>query len=259
MPKRRNTRRRRRRGGLSVLARPLSVLLAAVAIVAALTLFFKVEQIEVSGNSRYRAEEIVAASGVKPGDNLILFDKYTTSQRIYTQLPYITAVRIYRQFPATLHVEVTEAPVAAVIRSGGTLWLLGGSGSELKIMEAAEAGAVPNSLLITGMEVSAPTPGMALRLAEGSPVTEERLLALLTSIDRHGLSSRIRSADFSDPNVLVLDCDGRFRVELYYDADYDYKMNCLVAVTGRMEPNEQGTIRMTMQDDSEVRFIPSSR
>ena len=44
--------RRRRRGSLGPLLRVLSVLLTAVAVVAALTLFFKVDQVVVSGNSR---------------------------------------------------------------------------------------------------------------------------------------------------------------------------------------------------------------
>ena len=39
----------------------------AVAVVAALTLFFKVEHITVTGAGRYGAEEIIAASGVETG------------------------------------------------------------------------------------------------------------------------------------------------------------------------------------------------
>ena len=70
MPKKRK--KRRRRGAFSRLLRPLSLLLAAAAIVAALTMFFKVESIQVAGASRYQADEIIAASGVEPGDNLVL-------------------------------------------------------------------------------------------------------------------------------------------------------------------------------------------
>ena len=76
MPKKRKTRRRRRRGGLGRLLRPLSVLLTAVAVVAALTMFFKVSTVEVTGSSRYRDGEVAAASGVELGDNLVLLDKY---------------------------------------------------------------------------------------------------------------------------------------------------------------------------------------
>ena len=64
---RRHNRRRRRRGSLGPLMRVLSVLLTAVAIVAALTLFFKVDQVVVSGNDRYSEQEIIEVSGVEQG------------------------------------------------------------------------------------------------------------------------------------------------------------------------------------------------
>lgn len=101
---------------MSRLLRPLSVILAAVAIVAALTLFFKVENIEVTGAGRYRAEEIIAASGVETGDNLILLDRYRIAQRIYTSLPYITDVRPKQKFPNTLQIEVTETRALAAVQ-----------------------------------------------------------------------------------------------------------------------------------------------
>ena len=72
---------------------------SAVAVVAALTMFFKVSTVEVTGSSRYRDGEVAAASGVELGDNLVLLDKYRIAQRIYTELPYVTEARINLNFP----------------------------------------------------------------------------------------------------------------------------------------------------------------
>ena len=118
MPNKRK-KKRRRRGGLGRLLRPLSFLIAAIAMVTALTLFFKVETIVVTGAGRYTAEEIIAASGVETGDNLVLLDRYRVSQRIYTALPYITDVRPRQEFPSTLNIEVTETRIAAAIQVAG--------------------------------------------------------------------------------------------------------------------------------------------
>ena len=63
--------------------------------------------------------------------------------------------------------------------------------------------------------------------------------------------------DLSGAEELVLDYDGRFRVEMFYDADFSFKLHCLKEAVSRLEPNEKGTIRMTMQNDNEARFIPS--
>ena len=263
MPRRRNTYRRRRRrgGGLSALVRPLSVLLAAVAIVAALTMFFKVDQIEVTGNNRYQAEEIITAAGVERGDNLILLDRYGVSQRIYTELPYVTAARVNPKFPSTLRIEVAETKAVAYIEGGGGAWLLGlhtgADGSGLKVLEAAGEGGDQGLLKIVGIEADAPVVGEPLSLAEGSNVSLERLVELITVMQERGVLADTTTANFTDPSELGLWYDNRFRVEMFYDADFNYKMDCLLATVERLEANERGTIRMTMDDDSEVRFIPA--
>ena len=146
MPRKRTVRRRRRRGGLGRLLRPLSVVLAAVAVVAALTLFFKVDKIEVLGNSRYQESEIAAASGVLRGDNLVLLDKYAISQRLCKELPYITEVRVNRKFPDTLLVEVTETKAVASIQGAGGYWLINSGGeSGGKLLEMVESEAAKDS------------------------------------------------------------------------------------------------------------------
>ena len=42
-----------------------------------------------------------------------------------------------------------------------------------------------------------------------------------------------------------------------YDADFDYKLSGLPGVLEKLEPNERGTLRMNMEDDSKVNFIPA--
>lgn len=252
MPKKRK--KRRRRGGLGRLLRPLSVILAAVAVVTALTMFFKVENIVVTGAERYDAAEIIAASGVETGDNLILLDRYHIAQRIYTSLPYITDVSPKQEFPNTLNIEVTETKTVAVIQGLGAYWLMNTDG---KLLEAVDAPAAAGYLQITGVPAVEPAVSESLRLPEESPITAGRLLELLAVLDSQEALDRTGSVDCSDPRVLVLHYDGRFRVEMSYDADFTLKISCLLSALEKLEPNEQGTLRMNMQDDYEVRFIPS--
>ena len=255
MPKKRNpNRRRRRRGGLSRLLRPLSLLLAAVAVVAALTLFFKVEEIQVTGASRYLADEIIAASGVEPGDNLILLNRYRISQRIYTSLPYITDVSPKPKFPDTLVIEVTETRPVAAIEGGGAWWLVNSDG---KILDAVEASSAADYLPVTGVQAVNPAVSGHLELPEESPMTAARLCELLEAMEERSMLARADSVDLSDPQILVLNYDGRFRVEMYYDANLPFKLDGLLGVvTDYLEPNETGTIRMTMSDDNQVNYIP---
>ena len=255
MPKKRKTRRRRRRGGLGRLLRPLSVLLTAVAVVAARTMFFKVSTVEVTGSSRYRDGEVAAASGVELGDNLVLLDKYRIAQRIYTELPYVTEARINRKFPSTLVLEVTETTAVASIQGAGGYWLL--SAGE-KLLEAVDETGAQDYLRITGLEAVNPAVSARLELPEDSPITLERLGQLLSAMERLEMLGRADGLDLSDRSDLVLGYDGRFQVIISYDADFDYKLLCLLEAVKCLEPNERGTIRLNMKEANKAHFIPAS-
>jgi len=255
MPRKRNNRRRRRRGGLGRLLRPLSVLLAAGAVVAALPLFFKVDQVIVSGCVRYQPEEIVSASGVQRGDNLILLDRYRTAQMICDQLPYVSEVRVNRDLPDTLLLEIVETKAVAAIQGSGAYWLLGESSSALKVLEMTDTAAA-DYIQVTGVQAADPAAGKPLALPEDAPITAERLSELFAALRSRDMLGRVDSVELDSPEELALNYDGRFRVELYYDADFDFKLNCLQGAVAQLQPNERGVIRMTMKDDNEVRFIP---
>lgn len=248
-------RRRRRRGGggLGPLMRLLSVVLTAVAIVVALTLFFKVEQVLVSGNSRYTQEEIAAVSGVTRGDNLILLDKYQIAKKLYTELPFITDVRVNRKLPDSLVIEVTETSVSLALESGGAWWLLSESG---KVLDVTDGGSAEGCLLLRGITAEGIAVGEQLRLAEDGNLSTERLLELIQELSERGMLEYTDSVDATDDEVLHIGYDGRFDVELYYDADFPFKLECLRAAVNELEPNETGILRMTMENEIEVRLIP---
>ena len=70
MARRRNSNRRRRRGSFSFLYKLLSMLIISATVVVAITLFFKVNSIHVSGNQRYTPQQVQDATEIQIGDNL---------------------------------------------------------------------------------------------------------------------------------------------------------------------------------------------
>lgn len=253
--KRRSRRRNRRRGSLGPFLRAMSLVLAAVVIVAALTLFFKVDQIQVGGNVRYTDEEIIAVTEVEQGDNLILLDKFSIKQRLFRELPYVSEVRFSQKLPDTLIVEVTETSAVAAIGGGGAQWLISANG---KILEGVTAAAAGDYLQIKGLEAVSPAVSGTLELAEDSQMTGEELLAVLGQLRERGMLSRTGSLDAGDPEKLILRYDERFQVELPYLEDYSFKLDCLKAAVASLEPNEMGRILLTLKNDNEARFIPEN-
>ena len=82
----------------------ISALLILAAVVGGCIVFFRVDTINVQGNSRYTQEEIVAASGIEQGDNMFLINKFQVIDQMISQLTYLDDVTIRRGLPSTLNV-----------------------------------------------------------------------------------------------------------------------------------------------------------
>ena len=65
--RRSNKRKRRDRGRFGFLYKALSLVIILVAVAAGCVVFFRVEEIAVSGAGKYTAQEIIDASGVEKG------------------------------------------------------------------------------------------------------------------------------------------------------------------------------------------------
>ena len=112
----------------------ISALLILAAVVGGCIVFFRVDTINVQGNSRYTQEEIVAASGIERGDNMFLINKFQVIDQMISQLTYLDDVTIRRGLPSTLNVTVTECTVAGAVRNGenGEWWLVSSGGKLLE-------------------------------------------------------------------------------------------------------------------------------
>ena len=248
MARRHGRGRRGRRFG--VLYKLLTLVVVCAAAVLALTLFFKVESVEVTGNSRYSAQEIQDACGVQLGDNLYLLSKPDMVQRLHQRLPYIDEVRITRSLPNTLRVQVTEFTTVYAVEQEGTVWLLTSGG---KIVEtAAERGDTP---IIDGCELLAPSLGGDVSFALELQNRQESLFALLTALESAELTGDVRAIHLGDPTVLSMDYTERFTVEMPYGADYPRLLRYLTLVIEELETNLTGVIDLTR--DGEPHFRPN--
>ena len=251
MAKQKHYNRKRRRVSFSFLYKLLAFLLTCTAIALALTLFFRVRTIEVSGNSRYTSDEIIAAAQVKTGDNLFLMNKFNAAERIRRTLPYIETVQFRRMLPDGLSIVVTECADPAAVVQDGKAYLLCDTGN---IVDEMAASAVRNRIQIVGLTLVDPQVGTQATAAEGQELMLERLLELLKALDSRSMAADVSEIDMSDASQLTLRYLDRFDVCFPWDADYAYKLDYLLAVVEKLEVNETGTINM--MQDGKARFIP---
>ena len=252
MARRRRYNRKRRRGSFAFLYKLLAFVLICGAIGLALAMFFKIEDIEISGSSRYTNQQITAAAEVRVGDNLFFLNKYDAAARIRRQLPYVETVQFRRVLPNRLVVQVTECQDPVAIKQDGTVYLLCDKGN---IVDTVSAAKWSQYIQIEGLTLLDPQVGAEARAAATQQSVLERLLAMLTLLDDKGMLHQVQVIDLSDAARITMRYMDRFDVEFLWDADFDYKLDYLAAVVDKLEDNEKGTIDMTQE--GKASFIPS--
>lgn len=241
--------RRRRRGRFTFFYKLLTMLVVCGVVVTALTLFFKLGEVRISGNTRYTQEEIRLSSGLEMGENLFLMNKYAVANRLLNALPYIEEVRINRLLPDTMLIDVSECDHTYAVVQGGTAWLMSDSG---KIVDSCKPSEAEGSPRIEGCELLAPAVGAQMALSAQLQSRQESLLNLLSALEEAEAVEKVTTISLESPSELVIDYVGRFDAVMPYEADYGYMLTYLERVVSALETNETGTIDLTHEGEAHV-------
>ena len=95
---------RRRRGNMTLHYSLIAFIALVIFVILSLTVFFNIETADIIGSSIYSADEIIAASGIKGGDNMIRKNMSKAEKNIVSQLTYIEEAHITRKLPSSLEI-----------------------------------------------------------------------------------------------------------------------------------------------------------
>ena len=147
-----------------LLVQLIAVLGIALAVTLGLSVFFKVEKVEVYGNEAYSAWTVREAAGLEDGENLLSFGRAKACGKIKTNLPYVKSVRIGITLPDTVNIYIEEHDVSYAIRTmDETWWLITSSG---KVVEQIDGGTAAAHTKILGVYLDAPEPGQPAKALE---------------------------------------------------------------------------------------------
>ena len=241
---RRHTARRRRRGRLGGVYRVLSILAVAAALVVACVVFFRVNEVTVARNVRYTAQEIVEASGIRLGDNLIALPKSRVAGNLIAKLPYVRSVSIERRFPDGVQLTIAEHTAAAAISDGENWWLMAEQGKLLERVD--DPGAV---MKIQGLTADSPMVSQPVQVAQGEENTLEYVLALLDQLAQREMLGKCTALDCTAAASITLHYD-IYQVKLPRRPDYSQYLALLQAAIAdeKMPQGVPGTFDLTVQD-----------
>lgn len=110
------------------------MLVAVIGFAASYTFLFNIGEITVSGESdMYSAEQIVDASGIHEGDNLLRLDTEKSEQKILSELLYVETAEVNRDFPSSLEIKVTRCIPSFNVNIGSKTLLISKQGKILAI------------------------------------------------------------------------------------------------------------------------------
>ena len=232
-------RRRRQRIRRMMLFAFLLFLAASVGIMLSLTVFFKISEITVSGGSKYTAQQIIEACGIKTGANLFTANSEKAKQSIMQKLPYIGSVDIRKRLPSKLEIIIADTAPAAAVSEPGGYTILDAAGKVLEINAGRPEG-VP---ALTGVTFALKEPGKTARFQDEK--TLELYMRIISLIKEKKDIRDITGVDLGDPTGLYITYQNRLKLLLGSDSDLDYKFAFIPGAVEDIDksyPGARGTI-----------------
>lgn len=245
-----DTKRRKKRNKLRKFFIWLSVaiVIAAVGVVLSLTAFFGIENIKVSGNSRYTEEEILNQCIINTGENLFLADTKSASEMLELNLPYIYTAEIKRKLPSTIELVITEAEPSYYIENKDKTFIL--LDDNFKVLETgAEKG---SGIAVKKAKVTEASAGRQIVFEDGD--TGECLKKLSQAVRDNYIDeiTAIYSNNISDNYVVY---DNRIEFKLGTCDDLEHKIYQGLASCKQLNesnPNAKGV--MTINGGKQIYF-----
>lgn len=259
----------------------VSVAAVVAAIVMCLSLFFRVEEVVVSGTDKYTPWMIKEASGISDGDSLLSVSDARISGNIISTLPYVKEVRVGIKLPGTVHIEITELETTYAIEASDSSWWL--ITSEGRVVERIQASAAAAYTRIYGVQANAPKEDQIIQAAEdtqqapesteeteGDGVTLptaaqitgairlEAVLTILNALEENGVIGQIASIDVTNINDITMEYGQRLHVVLGTSEELAYKVQYMALAMEQIEEYQTGELDVSFKYSDKALVNPEA-
>lgn len=241
--KKNNIKKRKRRVRKSFLAIVFIFLLSLLAILS-VTVLFPINKVTVSSEKTvYSSNEIIKASGISEGENLLMLSSKNTEEKIITELPYIKSVKVKKKLNGTVVLEPKSAKVRYCIESNDGMLL---SDETFKLLEVCED-APESAVSLTGIKPQKPSLGETLEFKNSEKLSSVKQID--SQLTKYGIEiNQIDVTNLSNINITV---KSKFKVELGTAKSLNKKLSYLVEMIEQIEkknPNDEGVINLIYYD-----------
>jgi len=230
---------------------PITFFAIILSIIFAMSVLFRVNNIEVQGNIHYTDREIISAIDIEEGDNIFFFDRFAAIARVFAKLPYVEQVTISRSLPGNVKITVLECEALAYIIVGDEKWTLD---QNCKILGKATEEELPNLIPIKGINPGTLMIGEQLTVDDDNEETVTFVREVLFNIDERGMTHEIKEIDFTNLFDARLKYTKLYQVWLGNSEDITYKFGMLSHILSTLTSDDVGIINLKNTDAAH--FIP---
>lgn len=242
-------RKPRRRSSFSA---PLTFLVVVVAAIFVMSVFFRVSEIEVEGNTHYTDEEIIRAMDIEDGDNLLFFDRFGAVSRAHAKLPYVEQVSIDRKLPNQVIISVVESEALAYLKLGDEKWTMDHGA---RILGKATEGETASLIAVEGISPGTLMIGELMQTEDNDEALVQYVADVLYQIEARGYARSVTRVDFADPESVEFFYGGKYTVVLGGAENIERKFGMFAAVLDKLKEGDVGIIDVS--DGQTAHFSPT--
>ena len=199
--------KRRRRGNYVIYYIMLAIFAVIVFAILSVTVLFNCEEIIVEGESKYSAEQIIEASGLKGDENLVKLSLLGIDKRILNELVSLDSAVVSKVFPNKIKISVTPAEPMVNFYYAGKNYVISHVGRVMEIeRNAADCmeviGYQPGDNVVVGDYITA-----------ANPEQDETIKTISGAIDFVGITE-ITELNITDMLSIGLVYDDRIEINL---------------------------------------------
>lgn len=202
------------------------LIIAAMAIYAIKSSFFKISEIEAPEGDFVLEEEILEAAAISKDDNILLIRKKTIVGRLES-IPYVKSANVRKKLPDTIVIEIIEREPYLQFENGYSFAVIDSEGVLLEnsILKLKDIG------LVEGLVWEyTPDGEPIIDMSQGSAVMD-----LLNDQDITSMVGKIKELDFGDASNIKFNLFNGITVEFGPMNNVKYKLKVLEGILEDVE------------------------
>lgn len=182
----------------------LLLTIVTVGVIVVQQTVFRLETVYVIGNEQKTPQQVVIASGLARGQNMLNIDATDVAKKMSEDHTIIFQM-MQKEYPSTIHLYIKERKIVSTMQWLGMLYTLDSQGM---VMEMENSSILPRGLpVVTGFKANSVTVGQLLGLRDMRQM--EAYQAVMYELEQQIYADQVSEINLADPeNIYLVTVEG---------------------------------------------------